>query len=61
MAVRDENGNWTTEALEFDREVSNALKPILKSWLDTTLTLEDMFYIISNEVNSFIIDESLGW
>ena len=60
MAVRDKNGNWTKEALEFQKEVHSVLNPIFKSWVDT-LSLEDMFYIVINEAHCFIIDESLGW
>lgn len=60
MAVRDKSNRWTDEAVEFNKEVENALLPILHSWSDT-LTLEDMHYIVSRIIHKFILDVVLEW
>lgn len=54
--IRNENGNWTPEALACSKDAKDILKPLYneyKNWLSD----EEIYYIVSNEMMEIIIFE----
>lgn len=59
MAVWDKNYRRTNEADKLDYEVGFVLYPILDKAIKNGLTPEDIFYIVTQAANEWVIDTVL--
>jgi hypothetical protein len=55
MAVRDKNYNWTPEADALDQELRQKLHPILVKAIENGLTVEDVFYIVADNTQDWLL------
>lgn len=56
MALYDNEGNWTLEAVDICREINSALKPILEKVLDKEMSHSDFCYMVNSEVELLILE-----
>ena len=59
MAVWDKNYRRTEEADKLDYEVGLALYPILNQAMQNGLTPEDIFCVVTQAVNAWVLDTVL--
>lgn len=57
MAVFNENGSFSADALNIGAEIGNVLKPILEKTLSNGMSHSDFCYMVSNEVDLLILTD----
>lgn len=57
MALYDDKGNWSSEALNICDEINKVLNPILEKTLAEGMSHSDFCYMVHSEVELLILED----